>query len=159
MTPSADIALLTERRFEGPVADGAHPLLANVLLDDRLLQDALERRGLSSVRVNWARPEVDWSGFRCAVFRTIWDYFERTDEFSAWLGRVEGKTELCNSLDIVRWNMDKHYLADLEAKGVHIVATRFVEQGSRASLRELVDESGWTDAIVKPCISGAARHT
>ena len=155
----ADVALLTEHRFEGPATHGGHVLHPNILLDDRLLHDALQRRGLSSVRVDWARPEIDWSEFRCAVFRTIWDYFNRTDEFHAWLGRVEGLTALCNSSDTVRWNMDKHYFADLEAKGIPVVPTRYMERGSTSSLRETIDESGWADAIVKPCISGGARHT
>jgi len=155
----ADVALLTERRFEGPATPGGHPLHPNIIHDDQLLQEALERRGISSVRVDWARPDVDWSKFRCAVFRTIWDYFERADEFGAWLGRVEGQTTLCNSPDVVRWNMDKHYLADLEARGVPIVATRYIERGSRTTLRDQLEESGWVEAIVKPCISGAARHT
>jgi len=155
----ADIALLTEHRFAASVAADDDWFLGNILHDDRLLGDALRERGLSSVRVDWARPDVDWSKFRCAVFRTIWDYFERADEFSAWLGRVETQTDLCNSPDVVRWNMDKHYLADLEAKGVPVVATRYVERGSTSSVRELLDASGWSEAIIKPCISGAARHT
>ena len=159
MIPAADIALLTERRFEGPATPGGHPLHPNILLDDRLLDDALRRRGLSSVRVDWACPDIDWSEFRCAVFRTIWDYFERTEEFSAWLARVERQTTLCNSPETVRWNMDKHYFADLEAKGIPVVATRYLERGATSSLRDAIDESGWADTIVKPCVSGGARHT
>jgi glutathione synthase/RimK-type ligase-like ATP-grasp enzyme len=159
LIPAADIALLTERRFEGPATPGGHPLHPNILLDDRLLDDALRRRGLSSVRVDWACPDIDWSEFRCAVFRTIWDYFERTEEFSAWLARVERQTTLCNSPETVRWNMDKHYFADLEAKGIPVVATRYLERGATSSLRDAIDESGWADTIVKPCVSGGARHT
>jgi len=88
------------------------------LADDRLLQAALARRGLTSLRVDWADPEVDWSRFRCAVFRTTWDYFERFAEFDAWLERVARATRLCNRGPTVRWNRDKHYLADLAARGV-----------------------------------------
>lgn len=111
------------------------------------------------MRVDWSRPEVDWTKFRCAVFRTIWDYFERAEEFNAWLGRVEEQTALCNTPETVRWNMDKHYFADLEAAGVPVVATRYIERGSTSSLGDILEESGWAEAIVKPCVSGAARHT
>jgi len=111
------------------------------------------------VRVDWARPDVDWSRFRCAIFRTTWDYFDRFDEFTAWLGRAEQLTQLCNRPSVVRWNMDKHYLADLEAEGIPVVTSRFIERGTATPLRELLDQSGWKDAIIKPCVSGAARHT
>ena len=49
------------------------------------------------------------------MFRTTWDYFFRFDEFSAWLDRVSALTHLINPVEQVRWNMDKHYLRDLEA--------------------------------------------
>jgi glutathione synthase/RimK-type ligase-like ATP-grasp enzyme len=55
--------------------------------------------------------------------------------------------------------MDKHYLADLEARGVTTVPSRFIERGSSANLLMLLKETGWNEAIIKPCISGAARHT
>jgi glutathione synthase/RimK-type ligase-like ATP-grasp enzyme len=119
----------------------------------------LARRGLSAVRVDWSRPDVDWSRFRAAVFRTTWDYFSRFAEFRAWMARAEVATRLCNEPSIIRWNIDKHYMADLEAKGIPVVTSRFVERGSEATLAELVAESGWTEAIVKPCVSGGAWHT
>lgn len=157
--PRADVALLTERRYEASAAAEGDWYLDNILTDDGLLQAALKRRGLSSVRVDWARPDIDWSGFRCAVFRTVWDYFDRYAEFTAWLDRASGQTRLCNPASVVRWNADKHYLGDLQAQGVPVVPCRFVERGSTAPLAELLDETGWDEAVIKPCVSGAARHT
>ena len=157
--PHADIALLTEHRHTASTAAPGDWYLANILEDDRLLSEALGEHGLTTRRVDWASPDVDWSQFRCAVFRTIWDYFERFDEFTAWLGRVESATLLCNTASIVRWNMDKHYLADLEGQGIPIVACRFIERGSEERLADLIEASGWKEAIIKPAVSGAARHT
>ncbi len=154
-----DIALLTDPRY---TATFAHPddwYLDNILRDDRLLVDALARRGASAVRVDWSRTDVDWSRFRCAVFRTTWDYFDRFDEFTNWLNRVESQTQLCNPAALVRWNTDKHYLADLESRGIPVVAARYVERSSTVTLHELLAETGWNDAVIKPCVSGAARHT
>ena len=155
----ADVALLTEQRYTAAVAAEGDWYLSNILRDDQLLQDALARHGISSVRIDWASPDVDWSQFCCAVFRTTWDYFDRRHEFTAWLNRIRKQTRLCNDAALIDWNMDKHYLADLEAKGISIVPSRFIESGSTVTLRELLDESGWEEAIIKPCISGAARHT
>ena len=157
--PAADIALLTERRFDVPAAAADDWYLANILREDQLLADALRRHGLASMRVDWARPDIDWSRFRLAVFRTTWDYFDRFDEFTAWLARAEQQTALCNRPSIIRWNMDKHYLGDLEAKGIPIVPCRFIERGAAITLAELLDATRWHDAIIKPCVSGGARHT
>lgn len=155
----ADVALLTEQRYTAAVAAEGDWYLDNILRDDQLLQTALAGHGISSVRIDWASPDVDWSRFRCAVFRTTWDYFERQREFTVWLDRVRKQTRLCNDAALIDWNMDKHYLADLEANGIPIVPSKFIERGSTLTLHELLDESGWEEAILKPCISGAARHT
>lgn len=157
--PTADVALLTDRRYTATTAADGDWYLGNILADDRLLQEALARHGLTSARVDWADPTIDWSRFRCAAFRTTWDYFERFAEFSAWLNRAEGATRLCNVGSTVRWNLDKHYLADLAGRGVPVVPSRFLERGSARPLADVLAETGWDEAVVKPCVSGAARHT
>lgn len=154
-----DIALLTERRFDAREADDGDWYMANILRDDGLLQEHLATYGLSTVRVDWANPEVEWGSFRCAVFRTTWDYFDRHDEFRTWLEQIRLQTKLINVAEQIAWNMDKRYLADLERRGVTIVPTQFVSQGSQVTLRSLMESTGWDDAVIKPVISGAARHT
>jgi glutathione synthase/RimK-type ligase-like ATP-grasp enzyme len=157
--PSPLIALLTDHRYLAETAAPDDWYLGNILQDDRLLQAALRARGVSSVRVDWADSTIDWSQFACAVFRTTWDYFDRRTEFAAWLPRVARQTRLCNPASLVAWNMDKHYLADLLSAGLPIVPTQFIECGDSRPLVEWLDSSGWDEAIVKPCVSGAARHT
>ena len=156
---AADVALLTDHRYTAAAAAPGDWYLGNILADDGLLQAALARRGLSSVRVDWADTSVDWAAFGCAVFRTTWDYFERFAEFTAWLNRLESLTRVCNPVPTVRWNVDKHYLADLDARGVPVVPSRFLERGSTQSLSDVLADTGWDEAVIKPCVSGAARHT
>lgn len=157
--PRYDVALLTDHRYEDPPAERIDWYVQNILDEDALVQRALKQRGLSSVRVDWARADFDWSSVRCAVFRTTWDYFFRFDEFSNWLDRVSTKTRLINPVEMVRWNMDKHYLHDIEARGVRIVPTHFLERGTKAKLAEDLTRLGWAEAVLKPAVSGAARHT
>ncbi len=156
---SRTVALLTERRYTAATAAEDDWYLANILRDDSLLIDALQSHGVHAERLAWCDPEVDWSRYPLAVFRTTWDYFERFGEFRDWLDSVELRTALCNDAATVRWNLDKHYLADLEAGGVTIVPSRFLEPGHRESLADVLTEQGWPDAVVKPCVSGAAWHT
>jgi glutathione synthase/RimK-type ligase-like ATP-grasp enzyme len=153
------VALLTERRYVGVVAATGDSYHGNILADDGLLQRALAQRGIESVRVDWADSSVDWSRFCGALFRSTWDYFHRFSEFSAWLTRVERQTKLLNVPELLWWNIDKHYLGDLEARGVPIVPSVFLEKGSDAPLTELLAVRGWDEAVLKPCISGGARHT
>ncbi len=157
--PHADIALVSERRFVGrePAADDWY--LRNILHDDRLLADALAARGLRTQRVDWSDAGVDWSSFRLAVFRTTWDYFERFPEFTAWLRRAEREVRFINDARTAWWNLDKHYLADLEARGVAIVPSRYLEPGDGQRLPTLLEQTGWYEGVLKPCVSGAARHT
>lgn len=154
-----EIALLTERRFRATQAPEGDWYLANILRDDRLLADAFRALGFQAVRVVWSDPEVDWSRFRAAVFRTTWDYFTRIEEFHSWLDRVEAQTTIRNAPPTVRWNMDKHYFADLEREGVPVVPSRFLERGGAVSIAALLEECEWPQAIVKPCVSGGAHHT
>jgi len=159
MIPPMKIALLTERRFEAAAAPENDRFFKNVLLEDRLLGDALRSRGISAERVNWSRPDVDWSVFQCVVFRTTWDYFSRFGEFSSWFDRVETQTRILNVPETIRWNLDKHYLADLERRGIPVVRSRYIEVDEDTPLPNLLEEAGWKDAILKPCVSGNAYHT
>jgi glutathione synthase/RimK-type ligase-like ATP-grasp enzyme len=153
------IALLTEARYARSSADPDDWYLGNILRDDAILAEALAREGFASARVDWAEPSVDWSRFRGALFRTTWDYVTRIDPFRAWLGRVAGATSLLNAPELVDWNLDKHYLADLAQSGVPTVPCRFLPRGSKERLVEVMEEVGWGEAVVKPCISATAYLT
>jgi glutathione synthase/RimK-type ligase-like ATP-grasp enzyme len=153
----AEIALVTEDRFEN--AAPGHWYVNNILEEDGLLAAALAARGLAARRVSWSRPDVPWSSFAAAVLRTTWDYFDRFAEFMAWIDRVEPLTRLCNPAALVRWNVDKHYLRDLDARGVPTVPTVFVERGTTTPLAELLRAHALGEAVIKPAVSGGARHT
>ncbi|MCK4880254.1 MAG: hypothetical protein KAS82_06330, partial [Bacteroidales bacterium] len=135
------------------------PHIESIMQEDRLVQTALEKRGLKVRRINWDHPEVDWSDTRYILFRSTWDYFDRFPEFDRWLESVKDHTSMLNPYETVRWNLDKHYLLELAEKGVHIPPTRFMEKGDQKSLKELTAETGWSEIILKPVVSGAARHT
>jgi hypothetical protein len=130
-----------------------------VIKEDTLVKEALEKQGLNVWRTNWDNPSFDWGTTRSILFRTTWDYFDRFPEFSKWLDTVAKRTKLINPMEMIRWNMDKHYLSDLRRNGVPIVPTYFIEAGEKRTLAECLRDSGWSSVILKPAISGAARHT
>lgn len=154
---NVDVVILTESRYLNPVK--VNDYIQNILTEDDLLKKSLENHGLSVIRKDWADSDFDWASAKCAIFRTTWDYFDRFEEFKAWLDKVEGITQFINPISQIRWNMDKKYLGELRDKGIRIVETVFIKKGEVKSLSSLIKETGWEEIILKPNIAGAARHT
>ena len=152
-----DVTLLTCPAYHRPTEITDY--INNVLTEDRLIAEALQAKGLKVYRTSWDDPAFDWASTEVAIFRTTWDYFHRAAEFAAWLNKVQHLTRLINPIDTIRWNMDKHYLQDLAHKGVPTVPTIFIEPGEQRSLKQIAEHSGWQQFIIKPAISGGARHT
>lgn len=152
-----DIVILTDNRYINPSETNWY--IDQVLLEDRLLKTSLEDKGLKVCKKDWADKDFDWNKTRFAIFRTTWDYFERFDEFFTWMEKTKHKTTFINSVEIINWNIDKHYLKDLERNGINIAPTLFIEKGDTILLSELFEKTKWKEAVIKPAISGAARHT
>ncbi len=152
-----DIVILTEDRYLDPNLDDWYQ--AQIAHEEGLVVAALAKRGLSVVRRSWSDPSMDWSQCGAAVFRSTWDYFDRFSEFEPWLEQVALKTRLINDAELIRWNIDKRYLADLERAGVAIVPTRFLACAQMTRLSDVMQEQGWDDVVFKPVVSGAARLT
>jgi hypothetical protein len=100
--------------------------LADLEADDRLVIAPLAARGVHAEPAVWD-GDLDWSGYDFAVLRSPWDYVARRDEFVAWARRVPALT---NPADVVAWNTDKRYLAELAAAGVPVVPTTWLSPGA-----------------------------
>lgn len=152
-----DIVVLTDDRYVNP--DQPDWYVENILKEDGLVLEALEKRGFRVSRKSWSDPSFDWSKTRSVIFRTTWDYFDRYGEWKSWLEATSRKTQMINPYQLIQWNMDKHYLADLSEQGVNIPTTHFIRKGNTTTLASIFAQNQWTDCILKPCISGAARLT
>lgn len=131
-------------------------------LDDDLapLLDALRAAGADAAVADWDDAGVDWSRFDLAVLRSTWDYAERLPQFLAWAARAGAQTCLLNPPDVLRWNTDKHYLADLERAGVAIVPSAFVEPGDEAATALdafLEIHADAAEFVVKPAVGAGSR--
>ena len=157
MNTTYDIVILTDKRYL--IDSKTNAYVHNVFYEDFLVQEALINEGFNTLRLAWDDSNFDWASTKSVLFRTTWDYFDRFNEFSEWLQQVSQKTKLLNSKYIINWNIDKHYLNDLKQKKVNVAETFFIEQGSSLSLKTIHKQLGWNDTVLKPCISGAGRHT
>lgn len=122
-----------------------------------ILGAALERAGTQFHVVNW-HDGIDWSQYSAVFLRSPWDYHLRRDEFLAWLRATSKVTRVFNPYEIVEWNSDKRYLAELAAVGIQVVPTRFVSSADEMSVRDVLDELG-DDIVVKPSISAGSHDT
>jgi len=152
-----DVIILTDARYVNPSEINNYN--GNVFHEDELVKKALEKLGLKTLRLSWDDPDFDWSTTNYALFRSTWDYFNRFDEFTTWFDKASKQTLFINSESIIRWNIDKHYLQYLGKKGVHCTPTLFIEAGSQKTLAQLHKETQWEVTVLKPVVSGTARHT
>ncbi len=151
------VALLTEDRFCVNRTNDWY--LQQILEEDRLLEQATGREGMACRRVAWSDPRFDWTGAAIAMFRTTWDYSTRFTEFSDWIDRASKATKLVNAPEIIRWNLDKRYLFELQTAGIRIPSSECYSRGSRIDLAEVMARNNWAEVIVKPTVSGGARNT
>jgi len=118
--------------------------------DDEVLIERLRGRGLDAAGPTWDDPAIDWDGFDLVVARSPWDYTTRLEEFLAWTASVRAPLE--NSAEVIAWNSDKRYLADLRDAGVPIVATTYIAPGEEVPPIA-------SEVVVKPTLSAGARNT
>ena len=152
-----DVTLVTCRAYYEP--DKITPYIQNILLEQELLKSSLEAQGLKVNVTFWDNPSYEWQKTKSVLFRTVWDYFERFDEFWDWLEQVKTKTRLINSYELIKWNIDKHYLRDLKNNGVQVVPTFFADRGNNISLQEIANLNDWKHIVIKPAISASAFNT
>ena len=127
--------------------------------DDQIAADALQSRGLQVAPLVWSAASDDVSP-DAVVIRSCWDYHLHEAAFRAWIDRLESDgTRVINSPALVRWNLHKSYIAELQRQGVAVVPTVFVRNGDTRRLREIIDACGWREAVVKPAVSLSAWET
>ncbi|HJW99861.1 MAG TPA: hypothetical protein VJ453_06855 [Terriglobales bacterium] len=126
--------------------------------DDQLLLAPLAMHGIQAAPAIWSDEKFPWASMDAVVLRSCWDYHLRLPEFLRWLSRMEDqKLRVWNPPALMRWNADKIYLRDLEAKGVAVIPTIWPDAAIR--LDETMGNLGWEQAIVKPRVSATAHKT
>ena len=152
-----DVVLLTDSRYVNPKK--IDPYIQNVLKEDRLVMDGLEKLNLRTIKKDWNDTNFNWSSTKSAIFRSTWDYFDQFSNFRNWLDIVKDQCYLINPYEQINWNLDKHYLLDLQKLDLPIVESIFVSKKTQLNIETISKSKNWKDIVIKPTISGAARHT
>ncbi|MBX7432939.1 hypothetical protein JDV09_12590 [Mycobacterium sp. Y57] len=116
--------------------------------DDAGLVPALRDRGLHARWLSWDDPDTERADL--VILRAAWDYIDRLDEFLAWTRRVP---RLLNAPEVVAWNTDKRYLAELAAAGVPTVPSAFFAPGERV---EIPVFGAGGEVVVKPAVGAGS---
>lgn len=128
--------------------------------EEGLLLTQLRASGLDVHREVWTDKRVNWSAYQLILLKSPWDYFEQYAAFCKWLDKIKALgIRMLNPYHIVKWNSDKHYLQAIAAAGLKVIPSAIVERGELPLLSSFFYEFGCDKLIVKPCVSGGARHT
>jgi len=127
--------------------------------DMPLLLEAVRVTGIVVDEVCWDDESIDWSTYNHIVIRSTWDYHRRYDEFMQWVRAVGAVSTISNSVDVITWNTDKHYLAEVAEMGLPVVPTVFIEPGHDDWLDQVRELLTKGDVVVKPAISAGSNDT
>jgi len=128
-------------------------------IDADLAFAPLETLGWRCSWVPWRQSPTDWDDFDAVYLAATWDYPDHPRAFVDTLAAIErSRALLVNDLDVVRWNMQKTYLRDLQAGGASIVPTLWFSRFDEADLRGVFDRFDAETVVFKPVVGANAKH-
>lgn len=122
-----------------------------------ILKPAFAAEGLSLEPVGWLR-EAGWEEFDAALVLTAWDYQDRPEAFLARIDALQALgVAVHNTPDLVRWNIRKTYLRELEARGVAVIPTLWPEAPMRADVEAAFEAFATDRVVLKRQVGAGAR--
>ena len=107
--------------------------------------------------IDWRAPLEQLTRYDLAYLGTPWDYTEAKDEFLARLKALEAAgVVVANPFVVIRWNADKLYLAELEARGAPSIPTLWPETAGPAEVLAAFDHFGADRVVVKRRVGAGA---
>ena len=120
---------------------------------------ALERRGVHVDPVVWTEAG-DLTGYDLVLPLVAWGYHLRYREWLEFLARAQRDgLPIANPPELLRWNSDKAYLAELGETGVPSVPTIEVTCLCPADLNAAAKQLETSELVVKPPVSASATGT
>ena len=101
----------------------------------------------------------DGTGYDLVLPLIAWGYHQWYSEWLTLLDRLEqAGARVANPVEVLRWNGDKAYLAELGEKVATVPTLAFASLSDQALARSR-EEFGCADLVVKPAISASAYGT
>lgn len=132
-----------------------------ITADDQLLADALAALGVVVTPIPWT--EIDPYAVLDApaiVLRSTWDYHRMPTMFRSWLQALaDSGRPTWNPPDVAAGNIDKIYLQTLASAGIAIPETRWIDRPDADSIDAIMNDEGWSSAVLKPRVAATAYGT
>jgi glutathione synthase/RimK-type ligase-like ATP-grasp enzyme len=123
------------------------------VIDDELAHEPLAELGWRVSWPSWRQTEAPWGQFDAVIIRSPWDYQAHSAAFVGVLEAIgRSGTRLANPLAIVRWNLAKTYLKELEEAGVPIVPTLWGTSIEPARFEDFFNTLESDELVIKPVI-------
>ena len=133
--------------------------MADFVTDFQLSVAPLTALGWRVETVDWRQP-TDWDRFDAVYICTPWDYPDYQGQFLDVLEAIDASCALLlNELSLVRWNLDKRYLLDVERRGHAIVPTRYYDGFAGADIDRFFEICASERVVVKPAVGANAKDT
>ncbi len=136
--------------------------LTGYVTDENFLEDAFKAKGYSVEMRPWT-DNVNWSEYSAAIIRTTWDYTKNPEKFFDTLEKIEhAGCKVMNAPSVVRWNLNKAYLKELEKKGIDIIPTEVFFAPPKGTeipgeVLERIESFHSPKLAIKPCIGANAE--
>jgi glutathione synthase/RimK-type ligase-like ATP-grasp enzyme len=122
--------------------------------DEQFLLPALAERGVDAESVPWTAGHAALAGYDAVVVRSCWDYHLQPDAFLSWIDGLDRLgMPVWNPPHVLRWNLDKRHLLELQDAGVAVLPIQIIERGAGRTLADVLADSDWPEAVVKPVVS------
>ena len=121
-------------------------------IEDDLALAPMADSGWRTEGKTWRQAGIPWREFDAVIIRSTWDYWNAVDAFLDVLVRIDAETHLANPLGLVRWNLAKTYLRDLERAGAPIVPTLWPDHVDAASMPGWFRALGTDELVIKPVV-------
>lgn len=134
--------------------------LEDFFVYDELLIPFFEKLGWSVETVSWHDTSQHWDKFDYVIVRSTWDYQQHAKDFLACLEDIDASSAvLLNPISLIKWNIEKYYLKDLQEKGVPIVETTWCSEFNNNVIEESFERFSCDTVVIKPTLSANADDT
>lgn len=107
--------------------------------------------------VDWEAPIQAFDGVDLALLGTSWNYQDKPEEFLSKLKTFEESgIEVCNSSEVVRWNIHKTYLRELAEAGAKTIPTLWRETVTYKGVQEAFEVFDCDKVVVKRQVGAGA---